>query len=216
MNKVELLKAKDRYTVGDLVTIMEVLRSENGCPWDREQTHESIRSNFIEETYEVIEAIDTADTPLLREELGDVLLQVVFHARISEESGDFTFDDVADEVCRKLIVRHPHVFGDVNVENSAEVLVNWDKIKEETKQRESVTGKLTSVSRALPSLMRATKIAKKAGKAGYGKPLDQVVGDMLFDIATLCNENGIDPEKALFDACDRRIKEVADKEGEEA
>lgn len=216
MNKVELLKAKDRYTVGDLVTIMEVLRSENGCPWDREQTHESIRSNFIEETYEVIEAIDTADTPLLREELGDVLLQVVFHARISEESGDFTFDDVADEVCRKLIVRHPHVFGDVNVENSAEVLVNWDKIKEETKQRESVTDKLTSVSRALPSLMRATKIAKKAGKAGYGKPLDHVVGDMLFDIATLCNENGIDPEKALFDACDRRIKEVADKEGEEA
>lgn len=211
-NKIEALKAKDNYTVDDLLVIMEVLRSEEGCPWDREQTHESIRSNLIEETYEVVEAIDTADMPLMREELGDVLLQVVFHARISEEEGAFTFADVADEVCRKLIERHPHVFGDIHVENSGEVLVNWDKIKEETKKRESVTDKLTSVSRALPSLMRATKIAKKAGKAGYGKPLDHVVGDLLFDLAALCNENGIDPEKALFDACDRRIKEVEEKE----
>lgn len=215
MNKIEELKAKERYTVEDLLTIMEVLRSENGCPWDREQTHESIRINFIEETYEVVEAIDTNDAALMREELGDVLLQVVFHSRISEEAGEFNFADVADEVCRKLIVRHPHVFGDIHVDNSDEVLVNWDKIKEETKKRESVTDKLTSVSRALPALMRASKIAKKAGKAGYGKPLDHVVGDMLFDLVTLCNESGIDPEKALFDACDRRIGEVADQEENE-
>lgn len=214
MTKIEELKAKDRYTVEDLLTIMEVLRSENGCPWDREQTHESIRQNFIEETYEVIEAIDTCDVPLMREELGDVLLQVVFHARISEEAGEFSFDDVADEVCRKLIVRHPHVFGDIQVANSGEVLVNWDKIKEETKHRETVTDTLQSVSRALPSLMRAAKIAKKAKKGGYGKPLEETVGDMLFDIAALCSENGIDPEKALFDACDRRIKEVEEKENE--
>ena len=105
------LKDKTTYTVDDLVDIMALLRAEDGCPWDREQTHESIRSNFIEETYEVIEAIDTANAPLLREELGDVLLQVIFHARISEEAGEFTFNDVADEVCRKLVVRHPHIFS---------------------------------------------------------------------------------------------------------
>ena len=102
MNRIEELKNKERYTVNDLLTIMEVLRSENGCPWDREQTHESIRQNFIEETYEVVEAIDTADVPLLREELGDVLLQVVFHARISEEAGDFSFD----ELCKRV---HHHM-----------------------------------------------------------------------------------------------------------
>ena len=210
MNRIEELKNKERYTVNDLLTIMEVLRSENGCPWDREQTHESIRQNFIEETYEVVEAIDTADVP----ELGDVLLQVVFHARISEEAGDFSFDDVADEVCRKLVVRHPHVFGDIQVENSGEVLVNWEKIKEETKKRETVTESLASVSRTLPSLMRAAKIAKKAKKGGYAKPLEETVGDMLFDICALCNESGIDPEKALFDACNRRIDEVDAKEKE--
>ena len=137
-----------------------------------------------------------------------MLLQVVFHARISEEAGDFSFDDVADEVCRKLVVRHPHVFGDIQVENSGEVLVNWEKIKEETKKRETVTENLASVSRTLPSLMRAAKIAKKTKKGGFAKPLEETVGDMLFDICALCNESGIDPEKALFDACNRRIEEV--------
>lgn len=206
------LKDKERYTVDDLVDIMALLRAEDGCPWDREQTHESIRSNFIEETYEVIEAIDSSNAPLLREELGDVLLQVVFHARISEEEGDFTFDDVADEVCRKLVVRHPHIFSDVEADTTDKVLTNWDKIKAETKSQKTVSDTLNSVSRALPSLMRATKIAKKAAKAGYAKPLDVVIGDLLFEIATLCNENGIDPEKALYDACDRRILEVTEEE----
>jgi len=209
------LKDKEKYTVDDLVDIMALLRAEDGCPWDREQTHESIRSNFIEETYEVIEAIDTANAPLLREELGDVLLQVIFHARISEEAGDFTFDDVADEVCRKLVVRHPHIFSDVEADTTDKVLTNWDKIKAETKQQKTVSDTLNSVSRSLPSLMRATKIAKKAAKAGYGKPLDVVVGDLLLDIATLCNENGIDPEKALYNACDRRILEVTEEEQHE-
>lgn len=209
------LKNKEKYTVDDLVDIMALLRAEDGCPWDREQTHESIRSNFIEETYEVIEAIDTENASLLREELGDVLLQVVFHARISEEAGDFTFDDVADEVCRKLVVRHPHIFADVEADTTDKVLTNWDKIKAETKKQKTVSDTLNSVSRSLPSLMRATKIAKKAAKAGYGKPFDVVVGDLLFDIATLCNENGIDPEKALYDACDRRILEVTEEENNE-
>lgn len=209
------LKDKTTYTVDDLVDIMALLRAEDGCPWDREQTHESIRSNFIEETYEVIEAIDTANAPLLREELGDVLLQVIFHSRISEEAGEFTFNDVADEVCRKLVVRHPHIFSDVEADTTDKVLTNWDKIKAETKQQKTVSDTLNSVSRSLPSLMRATKIAKKAAKAGYGKPLDVVVGDLLLDIATLCNENGIDPEKALYDACDRRILEVTEEEKNE-
>ena len=210
--KAKLLKDKSRYTVEDLVEIMALLRAEDGCPWDREQTHESIRSNFIEETYEVIEAIDTADSALLREELGDVLLQVVFHARISEEAGDFTFDDVCDEVSRKLVVRHPHIFAEVEADTTDKVLTNWDKIKAETKHRDTLADTLNSVPRTLPSLMRAAKIAKKAAKAGYGKPLDHVVGDLLLDIATLCNENGIDPEKALYDACDRRILDVVAKE----
>lgn len=213
--QAKYLKDKDRYTMDDLVAIMALLRAEDGCPWDREQTHESIRSNFIEETYEVVEAIDTKDAPLLREELGDVLLQVVFHARISEEAGDFSFDDVADEVCRKLVVRHPHIFSDVEADTTDKVLTNWDKIKAETKQQKTVSDTLNSVSRSLPSLMRATKIAKKAAKAGYGKPLDVVVGDLLFDIAALCNENGIDPEQALYNACDRRILEVTEEEQDE-
>lgn len=210
--KAKALQNKERYTVADLLDIMALLRAEDGCPWDREQTHESIRANFIEETYEVIEAIDTKDSALLREELGDVLMQVVFHARISEEEGDFTFDDVADEVCRKLVVRHPHVFGDVEADTTDKVLTNWDKIKAETKHRDTLADTLNSVPRTLPSLMRATKIAKKAAKAGYGKPLDHVVGDLLLELATLCNENGIDPEKALYDACDRRILAVTIEE----
>lgn len=214
--KAKALQNKERYTVEDLLDIMALLRAEDGCPWDREQTHESIRANFIEETYEVIEAIDTKDSALLREELGDVLMQVVFHARISEEAGDFTFDDVADEVCRKLVVRHPHVFGDVKADTTDKVLTNWDKIKAETKHRDTLADTLNSVPRTLPSLMRAAKIAKKAAKAGYGKPLDHVVGDLLLELATLCNENGIDPEKALYDACDRRILAVtAEESGDE-
>lgn len=210
--QAKILKDKSRYTIDDLVSIMALLRAEDGCPWDREQTHESIRSNFIEETYEVIEAIDTADSALLCEELGDVLLQVVFHARISEEAGEFTFEDVCDEVARKLVVRHPHIFADVEADTTDKVLTNWDKIKAETKHRDTLVDTLNSVPRTLPSLMRAAKIAKKAAKAGYGKPLDHVVGDLLLDIATLCNDSGIDPEKALYDACDRRILEVAAKE----
>ena len=126
-------KIKDNYKFEDLRAIMEMLRGEGGCPWDREQTHKSIRKDLIEETYEVIEAIDNDDAHLLCEELGDLLLQVVFHARISEEAGEFNADDVADGICKKLILRHPHVFGDVQVSSSGEVLDNWEKIKKEEK-----------------------------------------------------------------------------------
>lgn len=124
---------KESYNVEDLRRIVEHLRSEEGCPWDREQTHESIRQDLLEETYEAAEAIDLQDTELLKEELGDVLLQVVFHSRMEEEKGSFDFDAVCDGICRKLITRHPHVFADVNVENTDEVLTNWEKIKQESK-----------------------------------------------------------------------------------
>ena len=197
-----------KYTFEDLITIMEILRSDGGCPWDREQTHESIRKHFIEETYEVIEAIDKSDSALLREELGDVLLQVVFHSRISEENGDFDFSDVADEICRKMIVRHPHIFSDVTADTTEEVLTNWESIKASTKKRESTHDRLDSVAKTLPSLMRAQKLAGKMKKEGVATPLEILVGDALFDIVALCQEAGIDAEKALYDACERRISET--------
>ena len=124
LEKKKELLSKDRYHFEDLVLIVELLRSEGGCPWDMEQTHKSIRNDFIEETYEVIEAIDTEDPKLMREELGDVLLQVVFHARIETEEGRCNIDDVANDICAKLIHRHPHVFADVKVENNQADAVN--------------------------------------------------------------------------------------------
>ena len=123
---------KEKYGVQDLVDIMRILREPGGCPWDAEQDHESIKKNFIEETYEVIEAINKKDLDLLKEELGDVLMQVVFHAQIETELGNFNFDDVCDEVCKKLIIRHPHVFASETAETSADVLVKWDEIKKKT------------------------------------------------------------------------------------
>ena len=131
--KIAYLLGRESYGFDDLVTVVEVLRSEKGCPWDREQDHRSIRNDIIEETYEVIEAIDTEDSKLLREELGDVMLQVVFHARIEEEKNSFCIDDVANDICVKLIHRHPHVFGDTVAETSDKVLSNWEKIKSDEK-----------------------------------------------------------------------------------
>ena len=158
---------KEKYGFNDLVDIMKILRSPDGCPWDRVQTHESIRQDFIEETYEAIEAIDTADTELLREELGDVMLQVVFHSVMEEEKGSFDISDVCDEVCKKLIIRHPHVFSDTIADTPEEVLKNWDKIKMNTKSQKSQSEVLASVSKALPALMYSQKIQKKAAKVGF-------------------------------------------------
>ena len=161
MQKITMLN-KERYSFNDLVDIVTILRGEGGCPWDREQDHKSIRDDLIEETYEVIEAIDTEDPVLLREELGDVLLQIVFHAGIEEDAGRFDIDNVANDICAKLIHRHPHVFGDVSVENTEQVLSNWEQIKSEEKERVTVTDKLRSIPPMLPALMRATKVGKKA------------------------------------------------------
>lgn len=156
---------EQRHTFDSLVRVMELLRAPDGCPWDKEQTHKSIRANFIEETYEVIEAIDTADSALLREELGDVLLQVVFHACMAKEDGAFDIGDVIHDITAKLIRRHPHIFADVEANTSEQVLTNWEQIKTEEKQRIGLAGSLASVPPSLPALMRAQKLVKKAAKA---------------------------------------------------
>ena len=160
------LRSRRRYSADDLLLIMQVLRSENGCPWDKEQTHKSSRQDFREECYEAVEAIDADSVPMMREELGDVLLQIVFHCQIEAEQAHFTFDDICDEVCRKLVVRHPHVFGNVNVSSSEEVLKNWDSIKQETKHQTTAAETLDSVCKALPALMYAQKLGKRAARAG--------------------------------------------------
>jgi tetrapyrrole methylase family protein/MazG family protein len=155
---------KPNYGFDDLIEIVKILRAPGGCPWDREQTHKSIRSNFIEETYEAVEAIDTDDAELLKEELGDVLLQVALHSEIESEKSSFSIDDVCDGICKKLIIRHPHVFGDVNADTTEQVLKNWDAIKMRTKSQQTQTQAMESVSKALPSLMRSTKNSAKSRK----------------------------------------------------
>ena len=227
--KIEALKQKNEYTIDDLVEIMEILRSPNGCPWDREQTHKTIRRNLIEETYEVVEAIDKDDKTLMCEELGDLLLQVVFHARMAEENGDFTFSDVADGICKKLILRHPHIFSDVKADTTEQVLTNWDNIKKEEKHQKSDREVLDSVSHSLPSLIRADKLAGKCHKLGYDIATDDIaalaneflsqnnaavsektLGKLLLGLSAAARERGIDAEKALADACDDLISATND------
>ncbi len=221
---------KENFDFNDLVEIMKYLRAPDGCPWDRVQTHESIRSNFIEETYEVIEAIDNKDSELLKEELGDVLLQVVFHSEMSAEENEFDINDVINGVCKKLVERHPHVFGDVKADNSEEALLSWDNVKMNSKSQKKQSEAMDSVSKALPSLMRAEKIQKKAAKVGFDwdnvdGALDKVaeetdelkeavdsgsyeqqceeLGDLLFSVVNVSRFLKVDSEKALYDACDK-------------
>lgn len=160
-------KQKNSYDMLDLIEIMRILREPGGCPWDAEQTHESIKKNLIEETYEVIEAINKNDKELLCEELGDLLMQVVFHAQMEKEEGSFEFNDITDGICKKLIERHPHVFGEVAVSGVDDVLTNWDAIKRKSKGQKTTTQSMNSVPRELPALMRATKLQKKAADAGF-------------------------------------------------
>lgn len=158
---------KDRYNIDDLVRIMRVLRSENGCPWDRVQTHESIRNNLLEEAYETADAVDTGDRDALCEELGDMLMQVVFHAEIANEDKEFDFDDVCDGVVKKLVNRHPHVFGAVNADTVDAVLTTWEDVKKREKHQSTYTDTLRSVPNAFPALMKAQKVQKRAAKAGF-------------------------------------------------
>jgi tetrapyrrole methylase family protein/MazG family protein len=237
LEKKRMLLEKDNYTVDDLVTVVEVLRSEEGCPWDREQDHKSIRKDFIEETYEVIEAIDTEDPVLLREELGDVLLQVAFHAQIEREQGRFDLGEVANDVCAKLIHRHPHVFGNVEADTSEKVLANWEKIKSEEKERKTVTDKLRAIPPMLPALMRAEKVGKKAAcfdfpdapsvmlkvkeelseleeaiALGVHSNIEEEMGDLLLTVTSLCRKLGVEPELSLSRATDKFINRFAEVE----
>ena len=158
---------KDHYSYEDFLEIMRLLRAPGGCPWDREQTHGSIRRNFLEETYEVLDAIDRDDPHAMCEELGDVLMQVVFHAQIEAERGRFTMDDVVDGVAQKLVYRHPHVFGEVRADTSQQVLVNWEALKRREKGQRSTADAVESVPHTLPALWRAEKIQSKTAKAGF-------------------------------------------------
>ena len=232
--KIKEILQKNVYDARDLAKIVEILRAPGGCPWDREQTHESIRTDFIEETYEVIEAIDKKDPALLREELGDVLLQVVMHAEMEREEGRCTFDDIANDICQKMIHRHPHVFGDVKAETSAEVLSNWEVIKSEEKKRESVTDKLTAIPRQFPALMRAQKVGKKASMldfpdaesvakkveeelaevraamlAGDEEQTCEEMGDLLLTVVSLSRKLHVNAELALTAATDKFIARFA-------
>lgn len=158
---------KERYGFEDLLMIMERLRAENGCPWDKEETHESLRIYMIEETYEVLEALESGDKSRFCNELGDLLLQIVFHAQIAKENGDFDIGDVTTEVCRKLISRHPHIFGNVQADTAEKVVENWEDIKKKEKKIKSQTGVLKDVPKILPALMRSYKVQQKAAQVGF-------------------------------------------------
>ncbi|MDP4088384.1 MAG: nucleoside triphosphate pyrophosphohydrolase [Bacillota bacterium] len=226
----DLNNTKDFY---DLLDIMEKLRGEDGCPWDREQTHESLKRYLIEESYEVLEAIDEQDDAKIVEELGDVLLQVVFHAVLGKEEGYFNINDIIGGICRKMIARHPHVFGDVSVSNSAEVLSNWEDIKREEKGMLSVTEEMEHIAKNLPALIRAEKIQSKARKVGFDwdrveSALDKVleelnelkevyngenrarileeIGDLLFAGVNVSRFLEINPEEALTNTSNKFIK----------
>lgn len=228
---------KEKYNFNDLLRIMEILRAPDGCMWDREQDHQSIRRNFIEETYEVCEAIDEQDTEHLKEELGDVLLQVVFHTQMEKEKGVFDIGDVADGICKKLIYRHPHIFGSVEVGSSEEILRNWDELKRKEKHQETDTSALESVAKSLPGLIRAEKLQKKAAKVGFdwenaqgalekveeelgevkqamagsGDP-EEEIGDLLFAAVNVARHLKVDPEGAMEKTCNKFIRRFADME----
>ena len=208
-----------------LVDLIGVLRSENGCPWDREQTHATLRPNMLEEAYEAVDAINDGDMKHLKEELGDVLLQVILHSQIAKEEGAFDIEDVAKGLHDKIIHRHPHVFGDVKVNSPEEALLSWDKIKKEEKSHRKSA--MDGVSKSQSALMSAQKISKKAVKCGFEWPdeeslydciksefkefkeasatndkahMEEEMGDILFAVVNLARWNKIDAEQALIKA----------------
>lgn len=236
MVQVYMWDKKENYTFEDLVKIMQLLRSENGCPWDQEQTHTSIRNNLLEEAYETADAIDRLDDKDMVEELGDLLLQVVFHCQIADERNAFDIDKVADGICKKLIYRHPHIFSDVVANTPDEVLNNWDKLKNKEKNMNSFSDTLYAVPKAFPACIRAQKIQKRAAKAGYDfKSLNDTVlkleeelselkaaitsgnndeaaaelGDILFSAVNTARHLSVDAEEQLNRSTERFISRFA-------
>ncbi len=222
---------KPQYGYEDLLEIIRLLRSEDGCPWDKAQTHQSIRRGLLEEAYEAAEAIDNDDPVLLKEELGDVLMQVVFHADIESDAGRFTIDDVCDGVVKKLLFRHPHVFGSQREDSPESVLVSWDKLKRQEKGQKTGADSMDSVARSLPGLWRAEKLQNKAASAGFEWPdvqgaLDKLeeevaelrraveedgdvpeeLGDVLFAAVKVGRFCACDPEDAVNGTCEKFIR----------
>lgn len=222
---------KESYDLRDFVALVSYLRSPNGCPWDQAQTHESIRRNFLEETYEACEAIDAGDLVHMREELGDVLMQVLFHTDIEREAGHFDIDDVADAACKKLVYRHPHVFRRDELDAP-----DWDTMKQRERAQTTTAEAMDSVARSLPALWRCDKIQAKAAKTGFEWPdvhaaLDKVdeetrelraavasgdteaigdeLGDLLFAAVKVARFAGIDPEQVAHAACEKFIRRFA-------
>jgi len=224
---------KERYDFSDLIEIMALLRGENGCPWDRAQSHESLKEFLIEETYEVLEQIDSGDKKKLCDELGDLLLQVVFHAQVASEEGNFDISDVITAICRKLVKRHTHIFGNDRADTPSEVIDNWEAIKKKEKGLESHTGVLRGVAANLPSLMRSYRVQQKAARVGFDwDNIDDVfdkvseeirelrdvyksknvaritdeLGDVLFSLVNLSRFLEIQPELALTGTTEKFIR----------
>jgi tetrapyrrole methylase family protein/MazG family protein len=224
------------YPLDSLIKILARLRGEGGCPWDREQDHRSLRPYLIEETYEVLEAIGEEDVYKICEELGDLLLQIVFHAQIADEESYFNMNDVIEGISEKMIRRHPHVFGSVAVKDSKEVLINWEKIKAEEKAGNKTASLLSGVAKSLPSLMRAVKLQEKAASVGFDWPdyrgalakvreeivelesaissskpveIERELGDLLFSMVNLARLLGIDPDTALMETSGKFIRRFA-------
>ncbi len=221
-----------QYNYENLLDIVAKLREKDGCPWDQKQTHESLIPNFLEETYEVIDAIENRNVEGIKEELGDVLLQVIFHAQIAKEDKHFTMDEVIDGIAKKLVDRHPHVFANKSVEGSQEVRENWEKIKKKEKNMLTQTQVLESVPKVLPSLMRAYKVQKKAANVGFDwteyraardkvdeelgeleaeiqndnpEQIQEEFGDVLFSIVNLSRFLKVNPEIALTKSIEKFI-----------
>ncbi|HIE25759.1 TPA: nucleoside triphosphate pyrophosphohydrolase [Candidatus Poribacteria bacterium] len=224
-----------------LVEVIAALRGENGCPWDKEQTHSTLTSSLLEETYEVIEAIDADDSAKLREELGDLLMQVVLHAQIAQDENKFNIGDVIQTVTEKLIRRHPHVFGDVQVENVAHVLSNWEAIKGSEESFQDRKSLMDGIPIQFPSLVRARKIQSKASRVGFDwkrgedvlpkiqeefeelqnsmdsseqADIEMEIGDLLFSIVNLSRFLNVDPENALRKVNEKFIRRFKMMESE--
>lgn len=236
------IELKDHYSMAELLEIMAFLRSDEGCPWDRAQNHESIRKNLLEEAYEVVETIDDHNMDGLREELGDLLMQVVFHAQMAHEAAVFDFDDVVSGICRKLITRHTHLFGDDVAKTPEAVLDNWEKNKQKEKEKtgRSHQSRLDDVPKTLPALARSFKIQQKASRAGFDWPdpagalakvheelgeieaclgqgdssrIEDEVGDLLFAAVNYARLLKVDPEMALMRSAAKFVRRFKHLEG---
>ncbi len=224
---------KENYGLEDFIRLIDVLRGPGGCPWDIKQTHESLKHNVVEEAWEVVDAINEGSEAHLREELGDLLMQVIFHASISKEHGGFTLDDISDEAVKKLVHRHPHVFGSVKADTPDEVLTNWDAIKRADRGQQSAASAMDGIPRGLPGLMRSEKIQSKAAKYGFDWPdvsgamdklreetaelqegidagdienIKEEIGDALFSVVNVARFYKLDTEECMHAACEKFIR----------